>query len=260
MSEPARQWDDLRARGMTAAVLVVVGGGAIWLGGLYLLIVLAASAGIMIWELLRMIAPDEPYVDRVLPVLSGLPIMMMFQDIRFGAFLAVPLILGAVWLAQHKRTFFFYGALVLIGAASLYVVREISGISVLLMIVLVVVVTDIAGYFVGRTVGGPKFWPKISPKKTWSGTIGGWVAAAGVGAFWVESQGLSIIAVCVLLSFASQLGDIIESAIKRRAGVKDCSNLLPGHGGFLDRFDGMIAAFSGWFVIALCSGALKGLF
>jgi phosphatidate cytidylyltransferase len=171
------------------------------------------------------------------------------------------LVLGAVWLLNGRVTFLLYGAVVLTGAASVYTVREAHGISVLLLIVAVVIVTDIAGYFVGRTIGGPKFWPKVSPKKTWSGTVGGWVGAAIVGSFWVgDAYGMWVILACVVLSLASQMGDIMESAIKRRAGVKDCSNLLPGHGGFLDRFDGMIAAFTGWSVIALFTGSLTGVF
>lgn len=260
MSKAARQWDDLRARVLTAVVLIVIGGFAIWSGGPVLLLLVALVAGAMIWELVRMIVPDQALVAQTLPPVAVVAIYLAGSGLLPTWGMLVPLVLGVVWLEASKKTFLFYGAVILVGALSVYAVREQSGIMVVLMTLLVVVVTDIAGYFVGRTLGGPKFWPKISPKKTWSGTIGGWIAAACVGAFWVESQGLWVIAFCVALSFASQMGDIVESAIKRRAGVKDCSNLLPGHGGFLDRFDGMIAAFSGWSLIALFSGSLMGAF
>ena len=109
---------------------------------------------------------------------------------------------------------------------------------------LVVVVTDVAGYFAGRIIGGPKFWPAVSPKKTWAGTTAGWLAAAVVGVVFGIGSGVmgTLVLASVLLSFASQLGDIAESAIKRRVGVKDSSTLIPGHGGLLDRFDGMLGA------------------
>ena len=119
-----------------------------------------------------------------------------------------------------------------------------------LWLVLIVVVTDIAGYFGGRLIGGPKFWPAVSPKKTWSGTISGWVGAAVMSALVAglflpgQLPLTAFVLLAMVLSLASQLGDIGESALKRRAGIKDSSNLLPGHGGVLDRFDGMIAVFA----------------
>jgi phosphatidate cytidylyltransferase len=91
---------------------------------------------------------------------------------------------------------------------------------------------------------GRKFWPRVSPKKTWSGTVAGWVGAAGVGlAFWAAGQGsAALVWVSPLVAFAGQMGDIAESAIKRRAGVKDSSGLIPGHGGLMDRFDALAFA------------------
>jgi phosphatidate cytidylyltransferase len=114
----------------------------------------------------------------------------------------------------------------------------------ILWLVIIVVVSDVAGYFVGRIMGGPKFWPKVSPKKTWSGTVAGWIGAALVGLCFVLAGrgdwGLLILSPIVAL--AGQLGDILESWVKRRVGVKDSSNLIPGHGGLLDRFDALIGA------------------
>jgi len=107
-----------------------------------------------------------------------------------------------------------------------------------------VVVSDVAGYFAGRSLGGPKFWPRIRPKKTWSGTIAGWVGAGIVGALFAgpTGAGLALMPVSILVGFAGQMGDISESAIKRLREVKDSSNLIPGHGGVLDRFDAMLGA------------------
>ena len=135
-------------------------------------------------------------------------------------------------------------ALILLAGLGLTILRDDFGFGWMAWLALVVIATDIAGYFVGRAVGGPKLWPRISPSKTWSGGIGGWVAAALVG-LWFVIQGASgpeLIAISVAVSMASQMGDVAESALKRRMGVKDASAILPGHGGMFDRFDGMLGA------------------
>src|SRR5690606_1989766 len=102
----------------------------------------------------------------------------------------------------------------------------------LFWLVFVVIATDVAGYFAGRAFGGPKFWPGVSPKKTWSGTAAGWMAAALVGAVFlsITTAGRDLIWISACVAFASQLGDIAESAVKRRMGVKDSSALILGHG------------------------------
>ena len=117
--------------------------------------------------------------------------------------------------------------------------------------------TDIGGYFAGRGIGGPKLWPKVSPRKTWAGAIGGF-AASLVVASGFATLGLGkivpMLVVGAALSVASQLGDLFESAVKRRFGVKDSSNLIPGHGGLMDRLDGFVAAM----VMAAIFGLLRG--
>jgi phosphatidate cytidylyltransferase len=122
--------------------------------------------------------------------------------------------------------------------------RADYGFTWILWLMSVVIVTDIFGYFAGKAFGGPKFWPKISPKKTWSGTAAGWIGAALVGFIFTlfTDAGLWIIFISIVLSFAGQMGDIAESALKRRMGVKDSSTLIPGHGGLFDRFDALLGA------------------
>jgi phosphatidate cytidylyltransferase len=137
-----------------------------------------------------------------------------------------------------------YAAMIMLASFGLVAFREGYGMLWLLWLVLVVVITDIAGYFAGRVFGGPKFWPAVSPKKTWSGTVAGWLCAALVGLVFlkISTAGIDLLWISSVLAFASQMGDIAESAIKRRAGVKDSSNLIPGHGGLMDRFDGLLGA------------------
>jgi phosphatidate cytidylyltransferase len=166
------------------------------------------------------------------------------QNYEFlGLFLVVPII-GAVVLKRERITFFIFSLGVQIAGYGLVHFRIDFGFTWLIWLVSIVVVTDIAGYFVGKSIGGPKFWPAISPKKTWSGTIGGWIGAALVGVVFVMLTNASwtIILLSVVMSFAGQMGDIAESALKRRQGVKDSSTLIPGHGGLFDRFDALLGA------------------
>jgi phosphatidate cytidylyltransferase len=131
------------------------------------------------------------------------------------------------------------------------------GFDALMMILLVVWVTDIGGYFAGRGIGGPRLWPRVSPKKTWAGAIGGFVASLAIaGAFAALGLGKTgpLLLLGAVLSIASQLGDLFESAVKRRFGVKDSSHLIPGHGGLMDRLDGYVAAV----VLAAIFGLLRG--
>jgi phosphatidate cytidylyltransferase len=111
----------------------------------------------------------------------------------------------------------------------------------------IVVVTDTAGYLIGRIIGGPKVFPRISPKKTWAGVLAGWFAVGFFSWLFVDNiapQSLFIkfLSISILLSVSAQIGDMIQSHLKRRSDVKDSSSLLPGHGGFMDRFDGFVGA------------------
>jgi len=120
------------------------------------------------------------------------------------------------------------------------------GLLAILFLFAVVWSTDILGYFVGRAVGGPRLAPPISPKKTWSGACGGALGALAAGLTVVYIAGntalLPVAGVALALSIASQAGDLFESAVKRRFGVKDAGHMIPGHGGLMDRLDGFIAA------------------
>ena len=141
------------------------------------------------------------------------------------------------------------------GTRSKTVKKILLGVAVTL--VLVVVVTDVAGYFAGRAIGGPKFWPRVSPKKTWAGTVAGWIAAGLLSLVFITwyGAGWSLVGLSIAVSMASQMGDIAESAMKRKVGAKDSSSLIPGHGGLLDRFDGML----GGAVFLLLVGPWAGL-
>ncbi|MBV8926559.1 MAG: CDP-archaeol synthase [Bradyrhizobium sp.] len=134
---------------------------------------------------------------------------------------------------------------------------RVKGLPALILVLLVVWATDIGGYFAGRAIGGPKLWPRVSPKKTWSGAIGGFVASLVVAIAFSASdlgQTLPLMILAAMLSIAAQFGDLFESAVKRRFGVKDSSHIIPGHGGVMDRLDGFVAAI----VLAAIFGVLRG--
>jgi phosphatidate cytidylyltransferase len=131
---------------------------------------------------------------------------------------------------------------------------ETNGFALVLWLLLVVWTTDIVAYFSGRTLGGPRLAPRLSPSKTWSGLIGAMIAAAVIGAaFALPGQPLWAAALAgAVLALVAQAGDLFESYMKRRAGLKDSGRLLPGHGGLLDRVDGLLAAtpvFTVFFVL-----------
>jgi phosphatidate cytidylyltransferase len=144
--------------------------------------------------------------------------------------------------------------------------RRVPGIGVYLILwsFAVVWLTDVAAYFTGRTFGGPKLWPAVSPKKTWSGFAGGAIAGSlgGLGIWWLaQSAGQalalgfsSVLALSLVGSVLGQGGDLAESALKRRFGVKDSGSMIPGHGGFLDRLDAYWAVVVFAAVILLLAG------
>ncbi len=120
-----------------------------------------------------------------------------------------------------------------------------TGLMTFLWLLAAVWATDIFAFFTGRTLGGPKLAPGISPGKTWSGLAGGVVAAAVVSVVftaWMAASGLSLAFWGALIAVVAQIGDLVESAMKRRFGHKDSGRLIPGHGGILDRVDGLLAA------------------
>lgn len=242
--------------------MIAIGGAALWAGGLAFQALIALISALMLWELMRMCAPTPTSAPIQIAMLGG--VVLMGSALVSGYFI-LPAIAAVVLVgagqagAGHRAVWLGYAAMILLAGIGMIQLRLQAGPLWMGWLIGIVVVTDIAGYFAGKTLGGPRLWPRVSPKKTWSGTLAGWGAAALVGAgfaAWIGDGELidALAGLGVLLAAASQAGDIAESAIKRRAGVKDSSGLIPGHGGFLDRFDGMIGAA----LVLLLIGALTG--
>jgi phosphatidate cytidylyltransferase len=209
---------NLALRIVSAAVLAPVAVGAAYFGGWPFAVFWAAAAIAVVWEWTRMVAG---------------PIWIASGTIYAAAMFAAPVIL---------RSDLAFGLLAIV------------------LLFAIVWSTDIFGYFAGRAIGGPKLMPAVSPKKTWSGavagTLGAMIVAVLVAKLFGSFSTVAIAAVALLLSVCAQAGDLFESWIKRKFGVKDSSQLIPGHGGVMDRLDGFWAAA----VVGCIIGLLRGGF
>lgn len=254
-------WDDLSARTTSAIVMVIVGAFAVFAGGVWFHMLVVFASAVMIWELWLMIAPDRTTAAALLAAATAsiLSAMLMGAGATWLLLLVVP-ILGALLLKKLQIAYVLYALVIMVAGYALVDFRNEFGALWIIWLLLVVIASDVLGYFAGRTFGGPKFWPAISPKKTWSGTVAGWIGAAVIGlgfAIFTDAT-LILVPLSMLLSFAGQMGDIAESAIKRKTGIKDSSTLIPGHGGLLDRFDALLGVALVMFV-ALSLFSLPGV-
>ncbi|MFV0383053.1 phosphatidate cytidylyltransferase [Paracoccus sp. (in: a-proteobacteria)] len=255
-SRPAGKWTDLSRRIASTVVLVGIGVLLAVATGIWLRLGMALVAAITFWELACMTGWRHPEMHAglfgtwrplALAAIAGLSqfaALISYHPLSW-LLLLVPILAGLPGAASRDRvTYAAFGAAILLVVYGLVGFREEAGLGFVLWLMGVVIISDTAGYFLGRLIGGPKFWPSLSPKKTWSGTVAGWVGAGLLGlALWLTGRGdATLIWLSPLVCFAGQMGDIAESWLKRRAGVKDSSNLIPGHGGFMDRFDAVTGA------------------
>jgi phosphatidate cytidylyltransferase len=215
---PSSTISNLTLRIASAAVLMPLALAATYYGGWAFALLWAVAAIAVLWEWTRMVE-------------------------------------GPVWVACG----FFYAAALCVAPVWLRADIEFGLLAIVLLFA-IVWSTDIFGYFFGRALGGPKLMPKVSPKKTWSGaiagTIGAMIVAIIVAKLFGSFSAVAIAAVALVLSVCAQAGDLFESFVKRKFGVKDSSQLIPGHGGVMDRLDGFWAA-----ALAACIiGASRGGF
>jgi phosphatidate cytidylyltransferase len=246
----------LLLRVASAAVLGPLVLGAVWLGGMWLLALVLLGAAVMAWEWAGLATGGRFGAVGALTIATALGAAALaglgagagraLLAAAAGAILvlaaaagsrrAEPLRTagGALWLTLGSIAFLALGGLPVAGRATL------------LWLLFVVWTNDITAYACGRAIGGPKLAPSISPNKTWAGFFGGVLGAGLVGGLASRLSGegspVALMLTSLLLGVAAQLGDLAESSAKRHFGVKDSSRLIPGHGGLLDRVDGLLAA------------------
>jgi phosphatidate cytidylyltransferase len=281
VKEGGRLGADLVIRTASALVMMAAALGFAWVGGFpFLIFWLAISVGVLA-EWRRLVGGEG--------ALTGVAVGALFlfaasvlgfwgeTPYRECALLVIAvgaLATGVLTDREHRLSVgvgLIYAGVLAAGANMLRASPQ-YGLAAIFWLYGVVWGTDVMAYFGGRMIGGPKLWPSISPGKTWSGALVGVVLGAVIGAIvaWIFSPTsvsfARLIEMGIVISAASQLGDLFESALKRRAGVKDSGALIPGHGGLMDRLDGFIAAIAVALVFAylrrdghwLASGLLLG--
>ncbi len=254
---------DLGTRAIAGVVVAGLAAGVIVLGGWYFALVMMVIVVLMAWEWAKLtMGQSQKRYAFVGVILLPLLLMALLQlAVRtapnptlalVGGGLGAVLLLTSAFLIRRvggwpERLWAVIGIVYLgVPAVAFLALRDLpNGMQLVFWLVIVVVATDVFAYLVGRSLGGPRLAPKISPGKTWSGLVGGATGATilgGIFAFlagwgWLQGGCFGLV-----LALVAQSGDLFESFIKRRAGVKDSGRLIPGHGGMLDRLDGYLFA------------------
>lgn len=250
--KPASSMRDLGLRVASAVALATIALGALWAGSLPFAVLVAAVGVIVAWEWGRIVRGAG--IDAIMAIQGCAVIVAVLLAWRGLPGLALITVLVAA-IISALLAFGERGHMAAIGALyaglpALVLIwlrgADTWGLVAALFLMLAVWATDTGAYFAGRLIGGPKLMPRVSPNKTWSGLFGGLIAAGIVGGIFALANkdlhlGWMVIAGATL-GLVSQAGDLLESALKREYGVKDASGLIPGHGGFMDRIDGLAVA------------------
>ena len=245
---PAKPTSELVRRTLAGIVMVAVALGAIWAGGIAFWLRVVIGAIVMMGEWCDL-HRASPRTKRITQFALSVPLAVMAPAsliLQVHDFFSLGLLVGAAFfvvIVTQRRDLglgILYAGLPVL--ALMIVRRQDEGIVFALWALALVWMCDIGAYFAGRSIGGPKLAPRVSPNKTWAGLIGGAVAASLFGAAMHVTFGLPLRLTLAtpVLAVLAQLGDLYESWLKRRAGVKDSGSIIPGHGGVMDRLDGLV--------------------
>lgn len=258
---------NLIVRVVSAAVLAPIVLAIAYLGGWIFLILCGLAAAGIFWEWTRLIA-GRAELRLLASGLAALLAALMLLALGYPAIAALAIALGAVLAGavalggtagQGVGVSWATGGVIYAGVGFLgpALLRNDGklGFQAFLFVALIVWLTDILAYFVGRGLGGPRLWPRVSPNKTWSGAFGGLAGGVAGGIAVAYASGIgrwaSIGVIALALSLLAQAGDLFESAVKRRFGAKDSGRIIPGHGGLMDRLDGFLFAAAAAAVIGI---------
>ena len=247
-----RHRSELQLRVLSGLALAALALATVWAGGWFFGLFVALLAAVASWEWCRIVRGIE--FDWLLVLHSTAVVLAaLAASAGYGVPAAVGLTVVAIvfWVLRLRNRDAMSGTGVLaiglpVVCLALMRVETVLGLQSILFIFFVVWATDIGGYMFGRSIGGPRLWTSISPSKTWAGAAGGLLLAALVGpiasALLSSGDAVALTVTAIMLGLAAEMGDLAESALKRRFGRKDASGLIPGHGGILDRVDGLMAA------------------
>nr|WP_321440929.1 phosphatidate cytidylyltransferase [uncultured Hyphomonas sp.] len=240
------RFSNLGLRLISSAILIPLGLAAVWSGGWGLAVACAAAAGVMAWEWAHISGFVKPMLMVAFAALTCLALPLGNFGIALGVILAgvvfAAIVAKGAW--NHRGSAVFGLIYVTLMPVSLWLLREgpWDGRSAALYFMSFVWASDAAAYFTGRGLGGPRLLPKESPNKTWSGASGAVVACIVCGVAAADIQMVPFVGwiiAGIAISVVAQLGDLFESGLKRRFRVKDSGSILPGHGGVMDRVDGL---------------------
>ncbi len=265
LAPPAKPVSPLGLRIVSALVLGPLVLAMVWLSGAFLAVLMLAAVALMGWEWARLVGRGGfgPTGLAVIVAMEAAVGALTLGEGRMACGLAAAgaVVVGALARMARGEAAWAAGGTLWISLAALSFLwlaqMPGGGRETAFWLLSLVWANDIAGYAIGRAVGGPKLAPRWSPKKTWAGFFGGVISAGLVGLLWsgvVWQQSTTLPIVSALLAMAAQLGDLAESLAKRHFGVKDSSGLIPGHGGLLDRVDGLMAAAMVAGAVSLATG------
>ena len=257
---------ELRKRIASGVVMIIIAVAALWLGGVAFWGLVSLLAVLMMVEWAQMMKAPRwktgfaavlaaalmmyalQFIDA--PFLRSFHTLLIIQGVELVGVSAI--LLAVVSFSARLGAGLLYA--VLPAMALIFIRQQDAGLMLALWTLVIVWATDIGAYFAGRAIGGPKLAPVISPNKTWAGLIGGMIAALLVGGIiaWQAQLPGILYGAGAVLAVAAQMGDLFESWLKRQSGVKDSGRILPGHGGVLDRLDGVVP------VAVLVSAAVAG--
>ncbi|MBP2227223.1 phosphatidate cytidylyltransferase [Azospirillum agricola] len=250
--KPNPKTGDLKTRVVSALIMAPIVLGAVWAGGWVFRALIAFGAVVAISEWINLVPSARRLPARLMSV-AGVLVSLMAQLaagpwVGLGVAVAFSVLTALAGGGRDRGLLGFGVFYVAAGMAGLTWLRDLpsDGLALFLFAMLAIWATDIGAYAAGRSIGGPKLAPRISPKKTWAGLIGGMAAAALIGWLIALAVGAAMPALALLMgavaAVVGQAGDLFESAVKRRYDVKDSGQLIPGHGGILDRIDGLLVA------------------
>ena len=255
-----RSWSDLGTRALVGLALILVAGAALWLGGVPWWILVSLASVLMMGEWADLVGADRrqrltAQFAISVPLAISAPIAAGPSYFALGLFAGaaifvllvtrrLPLARGVLYVAAPAMALLWLRA------------KNGDGLAWTLLAVAAVVAADICAYFGGRTFGGPKLWPAVSPNKTWAGLGGAMIGATAAVWLLVTRTAVprEVVFGAPLLAVIAQMGDLFESHMKRQAGVKDSGTLLPGHGGVLDRLDGLVPVAPALALLAVVLG------